>query len=180
MKENKANAAETTKNQKNMPEMYSFEESKTSFVAEAAEQYVLSKHREEERELRPYPVSEALAEYARMKIQGRFTLEDYLAVREERRVELIDGVIYDMAAPNYIHQDFAFRIWRSFTDYIDKKSGRCWAFGAPVDVQLDRDDKTVVEPDVLIVCDRSKLREGRIYGAPDLVVEVLSPSTSRR
>ncbi|MCD7884196.1 MAG: Uma2 family endonuclease [Lachnospiraceae bacterium] len=181
MKDNKTNTAETTKNQKlDMPGKYSFEEKEAFLVAEAAEEYVLLKYREKEGELEPGLVSEALAEYARVKIPGRYTLEDYLALPEDRRAELIDGVLYDMATPNYIHQDFALRIWRSFADYIDKKHGRCRAFAAPLSVQLDRDDKTVLEPDVLIVCDPSKFQNGRIYGAPDLVVEVLSPSTANR
>ena len=53
-------------------------------------------------------------------------------------------------------------------------------FVSPVDVQLDEDDRTVVQPDVLIVCDRSKFQNGRVFGAPDFVVEVLSPSTSKK
>ncbi|MCC8045493.1 MAG: Uma2 family endonuclease, partial [Clostridiales bacterium] len=146
------------------PVMYSFEETESSEIAEAAEEYVLSRYRKEGEELAPRLVSEALAEYARTKVQGKYTLEDYLALPEERCVELIDGVIYDMASPTYIHQDIASRIWRSFADYIDKKHGQCWTFAAPVDVQLDSDDKTIIQPDVMIVCDRSKLRKGRVYG----------------
>ncbi len=128
----------------------------------------------------PVQVSEALAEYAVSKRQGEYTLEDYLALPEDQRVELIDGVFYDMAAPNYIHQAVAGRILIHFSNYIAGKRGSCMAFIAPVDVQLDCDDKTVVQPDVLIVCDDTKFQKGRIYGAPDLVVEVLSPSTSKK
>jgi Uma2 family endonuclease len=51
---------------------------------------------------------------------------------------------------------------------------------APADVQLDMDDKTMVQPDIFVVCDRSKLKNGRLYGAPDFVVEVLSPSTRKK
>lgn len=61
-----------------------------------------------------------------------------------------------------------------------KNKGPCYPFIAPVDVQLDCDDKTVIQPDVLIVCDRSKYRNGRVFGAPDLVVEVLSPSSKKK
>ena len=67
-----------------------------------------------------------------------------------------------------------------FLDYIMKNKGPCYPFIAPVDVQLDCDDKTVIQPDVLIVCDRSKYRNGRVFGAPDLVVEVLSPSSKKK
>jgi Uma2 family endonuclease len=58
--------------------------------------------------------------------------------------------------------------------------GPCFPFISPVDVQLDCDDKTVVQPDVLVVCDRTKYKNGRVFGAPDLVIEVLSPSTRRK
>ncbi|MCD8347347.1 MAG: Uma2 family endonuclease [Lachnospiraceae bacterium] len=123
-------------------------------------------------------VSEALAEYATRKQQGKYTLEDYLALPDEQRAELIDGVIYDMAAPSYLHQAVGDRVWRFFTDYIERNHGSCFAFTSPVDVQLDCDDRTVVQPDVLIVCDPTKFRNGRVFGAPDLVVEILSKSTS--
>ncbi|MCD7743867.1 MAG: Uma2 family endonuclease [Lachnospiraceae bacterium] len=128
----------------------------------------------------PSLVSEALAEYAVSRQQGEYTLEDYLAWPEEQRVELIDGVIYDMAAPTYIHQAIGDRICWCLANFFQKNHGSCMAFTSPVDVQLDCDDRTVVQPDVIIVCDRDKFRKGRIYGAPDFVVEVLPPSTSRK
>ncbi|MCD8021731.1 MAG: Uma2 family endonuclease [Lachnospiraceae bacterium] len=140
----------------NQSGLYSFEEKETYFVAEA------------------------LAEYAASKRQGEYTVDDYLALPEDQRVELIDGVLYDMAAPTLIHQAAAYMICQHITDYIRKHQGTCRAFMSPVDVQLDCDDKTIVEPDVVLVCDRSKFRRNRIYGAPDLLVEVLSPSTSRK
>ncbi|MCD8022992.1 MAG: Uma2 family endonuclease [Lachnospiraceae bacterium] len=132
------------------------------------------------KEPEPLCVAEAMAKYAATKRQGEYTVEDYLALPEEQRVELIDGVIYDMAAPTYIHQAAAYMICRFFEEYIRKQHGVCRAVVAPVDVQLDCDDRTIVQPDVMIVCDRSKFRKGRIYGAPDLIVEVLSPSTSKK
>ncbi|MCD7746422.1 MAG: Uma2 family endonuclease [Lachnospiraceae bacterium] len=131
-------------------------------------------------ETAPVMISEALAEYAVSKRLGEYTLEDYLALPEDQRVELIDGVIYDMAAPTLIHQAIGDRLQSSFNDYIRKKRGSCMAFTSPVDVQLDCDDKTIVQPDVLIICDPSKLRRERVYGAPDLVVEVLSPGSSKK
>ncbi len=131
-------------------------------------------------ETAPMQVSEALAEYAASKHQGEYTLEDYLALPDDQRVELIDGVFYDMAAPTLIHQAIGDCLQTDFNNYIRKKHGSCRAFTSPVDVQLDCDDKTIVQPDVLIICDLSKLRRERVYGAPELVVEVLSPSTSRK
>ncbi|MCD7957331.1 MAG: Uma2 family endonuclease, partial [Lachnospiraceae bacterium] len=108
----------------------------------------------------PCMVSEALAEYAVSKRQGDYTLEDYLALPDDRRVELIDGVIYDMAAPTLIHQAIGDRLQTCFNTYISQNKGSCMAFTAPVDVQLDCDDKTIVQPDVLIVCDFTKFCKG--------------------
>ncbi len=111
---------------------------------------------------------------------GPYTLEDYLKLPDEQRVELIDGFFYDMAAPTTIHQSIAGFLHKKFLDHVMEHKGLCFPFISPVDVQLDCDDKTVIQPDVLIVCDRSKYRNGRVFGAPDLVVEVLSPSSRKR
>ena len=109
-----------------------------------------------------------------------YTLEDYLRLPDDQRVELIDGVFYDMAAPTTIHQSIAGFLHKKFLDFVMANKGPCFPFISPVDVQLDCDDKTVVQPDVLVVCDRTKYKNGRVFGAPDLVVEVLSPSTRRK
>ena len=111
------------------------------------------------------------------KRQGEYTLEDYLAFPDERRVELIDGVIYDMSAPTGYHQLIAGRLYTLLFNWISEKGGSCMPFVAPVDVQLDCDDRTIVQPDVLILCDKSKYTPARIVGAPDFVAEVLSKSS---
>ncbi|MBR4776115.1 MAG: Uma2 family endonuclease [Lachnospiraceae bacterium] len=108
--------------------------------------------------------------------KGDKTLRDYLALPEGVRVELIDGIFYDMAAPSSPHTYLASDIREIFKAYIKANNGECVSMAAPVDVQLDSDDKTVVQPDVMIICDRSKITKPRVVGAPDLVVEVLSPS----
>ena len=104
------------------------------------------------------------------------TLEDYLALPDEIRVELIDGVFYEMAGPTTIHQAIGGEIHAQLLAHVRNNEGPCMPFIAPTDVQLDCDDKTIVQPDVMVVCDRSKITRSRIVGAPDLVVEVLSPS----
>lgn len=114
------------------------------------------------------------------KKQGEYILEDYYALPDERRVELIDGVIYDMSSPLFVHQIIAGEIYGQVREYIGKHKGKCVPAIAPVDVQLDCDNKTMVQPDVIIICDRGKIRGFGIYGAPDFVLEVLSPSTRKK
>ena len=122
-------------------------------------------------------LAEPGAAYAVQKRQGEYTLADYLALPDERRVELIDGVIYDMSAPTGYHQLIAGQLYSMLLSYISGKNGKCLPFISPVDVQLDCDDRTIVQPDVLILCDLSKYTPERIVGAPDFVAEVLSKST---
>lgn len=122
-------------------------------------------------------IKEAASAYNVPKQQGEFTIEDYYEIPDNVRAELIDGVIYDMGAPVNAHQFIAGQIYSAFDVYIKKKKGKCIPGIAPIDVQLDRDNRTMVQPDVLIICDRNKIKKRVVYGAPDLVVEVLSPST---
>lgn len=124
-------------------------------------------------------VREGLAIYGGKK-QGDYTLEDYYALPDDERVELIDGVIYDMGAPTSIHQIIAGKLYTNLDNYMMKKRGECIPLISPIDVQLDCDDKTMVQPDVMVVCDREKLNKRVVYGAPDLIIEVLSPSTSKK
>lgn len=112
--------------------------------------------------------------------QGSHTLDDYYALPDEQRVELIDGVFYDMSAPTTAHQIVGGEIYVQIRNFIKNKGGACIPLISPVDVQLDCDDKTMVQPDVMILCDRSKLIRRCIFGAPDFVVEVLSASTKRK
>ncbi len=114
------------------------------------------------------------------KQQGTYTLADYYALPEDQRVELIDGVFYDMTAPSTFHQILAGEAYRQISNYIQTHKGRCIPFISPVDVQLDCDDKTMVEPDVAIVCDKGKIIRRCIMGAPDFVLEVISPGTRRK
>ena len=116
----------------------------------------------------------------KVKRQGEYTLEDYYALSDERRVELIDGVIYDMSSPSSVHQILTAEIWQQIKAYISKKRGACIPFVSPLDVQLNCDDKTIVQPNVLVVCDRSKVINRCIYGTPDFIAEILSKATKKK
>ncbi|MDD2971091.1 MAG: Uma2 family endonuclease [Lachnospiraceae bacterium] len=108
------------------------------------------------------------------------TLEDYYALPEEMRVELIDGVFFEMTAPRTSHQTITMEVCMALSIFITSKNGECVPFAAPTDVQLDCDEYTMIQPDVLVVCDRSKITGPCIVGAPDFIVEVLSKSTRKK
>lgn len=112
--------------------------------------------------------------------QGSYTVEDYRALPEERRVELIDGYFYDMAAPTFLHQQIAGEIHRQIANYILDNGGSCKPLISPVDVQLDCDERTMVQPDVGILCHDDKIEKWGVYGAPEFVLEIISPSTKRK
>lgn len=112
--------------------------------------------------------------------EGGYTLEDYYELPREKRMELIDGVLYDMAAPSIVHQVLLGELLFQLSVYIKEKGGSCIPAVSPLDVQLDRDERTMVQPDLIILCDHDKLRESVVYGAPDFVTEILSPATRRR
>ncbi len=104
------------------------------------------------------------------------TLEQYEALPEEKRVEVFDGIIYDMASPSRIHQTLITDLITTFHTYIQKKNGDCEVFPAPFDVILAKEPLTIVQPDIMIVCDKDKLDEQRCNGAPDFIIEIVSPS----
>ena len=112
--------------------------------------------------------------------QGEYTLEDYYALPEEQRVELINGVFYDMGTPASPHQIIGGDIYSQLLLFRNSRKGPCLPRMSPVDVQLDRNNRTMVQPDVIIVCDRSKITYKGIFGAPDFIVEILSPSTRKK
>ena len=129
-----------------------------------------------------YVAEEAVAYHAGCggKRQGEYTLEDYYALPDDQRVELIDGVFYEMTAPATFHQLMAGELHRQISNFIIEQKGDCVPFISPVDVQLDNDDRTMVEPDVVIVCNPDQIIRRCILGAPDFVLEVISPSTKRK
>ena len=116
--------------------------------------------------------------------QSGYTYDDYmkLDLPDGMRVELIDGVIYEMSAPTLTHQTISFYFARTFDDFIRKNKGKCKVYISPVDVRLEfaTTDMTVVQPDVLVICDRSKDEDKKtVKGAPDYILEVLSPSSRK-
>lgn len=114
------------------------------------------------------------------KKQGTYTVDDYRALPEWPRYELIDGVLYQKSSPTTGHQRALAELAFRFMDFIRSRNGSCDAFFAPLDVQLDCDDYTMVQPDFLIVCNPEQVREWGIWGAPDFVLEILSPSSKQR
>ena len=115
----------------------------------------------------------------------RYTFADILAWNDGERAEIIDGEVFLMApAPSREHQKVSGEIFRQLANYLEGK--RCEVYQAPFDVRLFEKDgdtpedvDTVVEPDIVVVCDHSKLDDRGCKGAPDMVVEILSPSTQR-
>ncbi|MEE3393682.1 MAG: Uma2 family endonuclease [Lachnospiraceae bacterium] len=106
-----------------------------------------------------------------------FTVHDLERLPDDNRVELIHGVIYDMASPNTVHQILVTEIWSSLRKYINDNHGSCIPMLAPYDVQILKDDFNMLVPDVLVVCDKNKLTKKNLQGAPDLIIEVTSPSS---
>ena len=110
------------------------------------------------------------------------TIADIEALPEGTRAELIDGeLFYDLAAPSSNHQRLVNFLVTEINLYIRSKGGKCEVFPSPYDVQLKEDDNhTLVQPDVSVICNRDKIKKNRCVGAPDWVIEVVSPSTERR
>lgn len=106
-----------------------------------------------------------------------YTIDDIYALPEGERAELIDGQIYYMAPPSRKHQDFVLSLTRIIADYIDQNNGICRAYVAPFAVFLNENDKNYVEPDISVICDPNKLNDKGCVGAPDWIIEIVSPSS---
>lgn len=106
------------------------------------------------------------------------TLKQYEEFPEDKRIEVFDGIIYDMAAPSQIHQEILTEILITLKNYIKSKNGKCSVFPAPFDVKLSDNPLTIIQPDLMIVCDKDKLDGKRCNGAPDFIIEITSPSNA--
>jgi len=115
----------------------------------------------------------------------RYTYKDYLSWPEDERWELIEGIPYNLApAPSRRHQEILGSIFNILFSYLKDKA--CKVYMAPFDVRLpegkerDEDIKNVVQPDIVIVCDKEKLDDRGCKGSPDLIVEIVSPNTASK
>lgn len=114
-----------------------------------------------------------------------YSYKDYLNFPKEERWEIIEGVLYNMTpAPSKIHQEVLLALASIFYNHL--KCSDCKVYVAPFDVRLldestnDEDIKTVVQPDIVVVCDQKKLDDAGCIGSPDIVVEIVSPSTASK
>ncbi len=118
-----------------------------------------------------------------LDLSGYYTYTDYLTWRFKERVELIKGMIFKMSpAPNMNHQRISTKLVSKLANYLEEH--KCEVFHAPFDVRLPVSLKkgkvdTVVQPDICVVCDKKKLEKQGCNGAPDLVIEILSPGNSK-
>jgi len=110
----------------------------------------------------------------------RYTYADYLEWEGPERYELYDGEAFMMASPSVVHQALLMELSLNFGNWLQGKP--CRVFAAPLDVRLfpkeDKSDRTVVQPDLLVVCDKDKLDKGSVNGPPDLIIEIVSPSNT--
>jgi Uma2 family endonuclease len=107
------------------------------------------------------------------------TIEDIYALPEGERAELINGQIYYMAPPNRQHQEISMKLSVLISRYIEEKKGSCKVYAAPFAVFLNEDDRNYVEPDISVICDKDKLADNGCVGAPDWVIEIVSPGSQK-
>ena len=114
-----------------------------------------------------------------MKLPITHTIDDIYALPTGKRAELIDGKIYYMAPPSRKHQDIAGELFGTIREYIKSNRGSCKPYIAPFAVFLNDDDKNYVEPDISVICDTNKLTDSGCNGAPDWIIEIVSPGSRR-
>ena len=122
-----------------------------------------------------------------LDLSKRYTYADYLTWVDDKARELINGFISMMSAPRSVHAGVSFNISYQLGSILKRNKGKCKVFYAPFDVRLPKngetdDEKidTVVQPDICVICDLSKIDKRGCCGAPDMIVEILSPSTTKK
>ena len=108
-----------------------------------------------------------------------YTVHDIFDLPEGQRAELIDGRVYYMSPPTRTHQRIVGELFAMIREHIKRNNGKCEVDIAPFAVFLDGDDKNYVEPDICVVCDQNKLDDKGCNGAPDWIIEVVSPASRR-
>lgn len=129
----------------------------------------------------------AITQLSQLDLNGTYTYADYLTWKFEERLELIKGKIMLMAAPNVEHQRISGELSRQIANFFHRKE--CKLFVAPFDVKLydsqksklaDKEVFTVVQPDLCVICDKTKLSKQGCEGAPDWVIEILSEGNNKK
>lgn len=132
-------------------------------------------------------MSNTVTNFSDLDLSKEYSFADYLTWKFQERIELIKGKIFEMSpAPSRFHQRVSGNVYYIFRDYLKNKT--CGLYAAPFDVRLinfkkstaDNQVTTVVQPDICIICDREKLDDKGCIGAPDLIVEILSPGNTER
>lgn len=103
------------------------------------------------------------------------TLEQYELLPEDSHIEVFEGIPYNMASPSQEHQTISVELSTTINNYIKKQNGSCRVFFAPFDVKLNDSPLAIVQPDLLVICDKNKLDGKRCNGAPDFIIEIVSP-----
>ena len=112
-----------------------------------------------------------------MELRKVYTIDDIYSLPDGERAELIDGQIYYMAPPSRRHQDISGELFATIREYIKSNNGSCRTYTAPFAVFLNTDDWNYVEPDISVICDPSKLNDKGCIGAPDWIIEIVSPNS---
>ena len=108
-----------------------------------------------------------------------YTIDDIYALSDGKRAELIDGQIYYMAPPTRKHQDIAGELFGTIREYIQANTGSCRPYVAPFAVFLNENDRNYVEPDISVICNPNKLNDKGCVGAPDWIIEIVSPGSRK-
>ncbi|MCD8365590.1 MAG: Uma2 family endonuclease [Clostridiales bacterium] len=112
--------------------------------------------------------------------EQKYTIDDIYRLPDGQRAELIDGQLFDIAPPSTLHQRISARLSASIVQYIQTHGGPCESFSAPFAVFLNEDDKNYVEPDISVICNPDKITENGCLGAPDWIIEIVSPGSRRK